>query len=370
MDAERDAGAERRAVERRVDPGLVEAVADLVHDREDPAEVLLVPARGDADVVPRDARHERVHRVVDAPGVVVVAEAARDLAARSRAARPTSKRPGQRRRAPGARRSPRPAGRARRAARAKTSRTVADGRARLVDVEQRVVGVLGVREAGGELAAQLDVALEERLEAREVAARAGLAARPAARRRSARAISAVSSGGIRTARSWSRRTTRAIAAASLPGLAACAATLSSSSPSAGSARRSCATFSSVAATSPRAGRRRAGITVSRSQPSSAPAACRSASSPSRSPQLGQLGAAAQPSTTPCSITPSPSISIRTTSPGSRKRGGSSAMPTPLGVPVRIRSPGSSVIVSLMKSTSAGIAEDEVRRCSSPGAARR
>ena len=54
----------------------------------------------------------------------------------------------------------------------------------------------------------------------------------------------------------------------------------------------------------------------------------------------------------CSIAPSPSTSQRTTSPSSRKRGGSIAWPTPLGVPVRMRSPGSSVIASAMKSTSA------------------
>jgi hypothetical protein len=51
----------------------------------------------------------------------------------------------------------------------------------------------------------------------------------------------------------------------------------------------------------------------------------------------------------CSIVPSDSISIRTTSPSFRNCGGSIAMPTPLGVPVRIRSPASSVQVSEMNS---------------------
>ena len=55
--------------------------------------------------------------------------------------------------------------------------------------------------------------------------------------------------------------------------------------------------------------------------------------------------------TACSIAPSDSISIRTTSPDCRNCGGSIAIPTPLGVPVRIRSPGRSVHVCAMKSTS-------------------
>ncbi len=42
----------------------------------------------------------------------------------------------------------------------------------------------------------------------------------------------------------------------------------------------------------------------------------------------------------CSISPSPSMAIRITSPEFRNRGGSKPWPTPLGVPVRIRSSGS------------------------------
>ena len=49
--------------------------------------------------------------------------------------------------------------------------------------------------------------------------------------------------------------------------------------------------------------------------------------------------------------PAPLISMRTSSPRSRKVRGSIATPTPLGVPVRMRSPGSSVIASEMKPTS-------------------
>jgi peptidoglycan/xylan/chitin deacetylase (PgdA/CDA1 family) len=56
----------------------------------------------------------------------------------------------------------------------------------------------------------------------------------------------------------------------------------------------------------------------------------------------------------CSIAPSRSISMRTTSREARKRGGSRPIPTPLGVPVRIRSPGSKVHVSEMKEMSSGI----------------
>ena len=54
----------------------------------------------------------------------------------------------------------------------------------------------------------------------------------------------------------------------------------------------------------------------------------------------------------CSIAPRPSTSSRTTSPAARNCGGSIDWPTPSGVPVRMRSPGSSVHVSAMKSTSA------------------
>jgi hypothetical protein len=46
--------------------------------------------------------------------------------------------------------------------------------------------------------------------------------------------------------------------------------------------------------------------------------------------------------TRCSMAPSRSTSIRTTSPGERYDGGVRAVPTPAGVPVVIRSPGSRV----------------------------
>ena len=47
-----------------------------------------------------------------------------------------------------------------------------------------------------------------------------------------------------------------------------------------------------------------------------------------------------------SSSPSPSISTRMRSPGLRNQGGSAAMPTPDGVPVTSRSPGSRVMVRL------------------------
>ncbi len=53
-----------------------------------------------------------------------------------------------------------------------------------------------------------------------------------------------------------------------------------------------------------------------------------------------------------SIAPSPSISTRTRSPGTSQRGGFMATATPAGVPVEIRSPGSSVKAVERCSTSA------------------
>ena len=61
----------------------------------------------------------------------------------------------------------------------------------------------------------------------------------------------------------------------------------------------------------------------------------------------------------CSIAPRPMISIRTVSPRSRNRRGSIATPTPLGVPVRIRSPGSRVTTSERKRDDLVRSEDQV-----------
>src|SRR5437660_1906270 len=54
-------------------------------------------------------------------------------------------------------------------------------------------------------------------------------------------------------------------------------------------------------------------------------------------------ATAYPCTTGLRNSPTPSISTSTSSPGLRNTGGLRAAPTPGGVPVKIRSPGSSVI---------------------------
>ena len=75
-----------------------------------------------------------------------------------------------------------------------------------------------------------------------------------------------------------------------------------------------------------------------------------------------------------STTPMPSISHRTRSPGSRNTGGSRNTPTPAGVPVAMRSPGSRVMWREMKLTSGRHVEHEVgRRCrpaSAPACRRR
>ena len=59
---------------------------------------------------------------------------------------------------------------------------------------------------------------------------------------------------------------------------------------------------------------------------------------------GQLTDLGHLATTGFVSEPMPSISIVTSSPGCRSRCGSRNTPTPAGVPVRIRSPGSSVVV--------------------------
>src|SRR5207302_5706971 len=79
VQAERDAARERRALERRIDLVLVEAVAELVHRPEEAAEVPREVAGGDADVLDARARRERVHRRVEPPGVVGEPERVRDL---------------------------------------------------------------------------------------------------------------------------------------------------------------------------------------------------------------------------------------------------------------------------------------------------
>ena len=77
--AERDPACERRPLERLVDLVLVEPVPELVHRPEEAAEMLGEVARRDPDVADRRPRCERVHRRIEAPRVVGVAERAGDL---------------------------------------------------------------------------------------------------------------------------------------------------------------------------------------------------------------------------------------------------------------------------------------------------
>ena len=79
MHAERDTAGERAALERRVDLPLVEAVPELVHRPEEAAEVIREVPRRDADVGDPGSRRERMHRRVESPGVLGVAERLHDL---------------------------------------------------------------------------------------------------------------------------------------------------------------------------------------------------------------------------------------------------------------------------------------------------
>ena len=69
-------------------------------------------------------------------------------------------------------------------------------------------------------------------------------------------------------------------------------------------------------------------------------------------------------------TPMPSTSTSTTSPCFIESLGSRNTPTPSGVPVRMRSPGSSVSACEMNATSVAHVEDELGSCASPAASRR
>src|SRR5207244_11251397 len=73
VEAERDAGPERRPRERRVDVVLVDAVAELVHRAEQPVHPGL-PACREPDVHVAGRRHERVSGLVEPPRLVVEAE--------------------------------------------------------------------------------------------------------------------------------------------------------------------------------------------------------------------------------------------------------------------------------------------------------
>jgi hypothetical protein len=76
---ERRAARERRPLERRVDAVLVEAVAALVHHREEPVERVLGLTRRDPDVAGRQRRRERMRAGVDPPRRVIETEALEHL---------------------------------------------------------------------------------------------------------------------------------------------------------------------------------------------------------------------------------------------------------------------------------------------------
>ena len=67
----RHALCERRARVRRIDLPLVDAVAELVQAREDPVQRVLVEVRRETDVGRRERRRERMHRLVEPPGRAV-----------------------------------------------------------------------------------------------------------------------------------------------------------------------------------------------------------------------------------------------------------------------------------------------------------
>ena len=208
----RGAAGERRALERGVDLVLVEPVAELVQRRVQRVHVGLVVARRQAHVGHGDRRLERMGRLVEAPLLLVDADRAQH-GAQQRALAGLGERAHAQQGVVDLRRR----GHERDEAVAQALERVAHlgrGHARLVVVEQRVVGVLGLGEARAVAPAQLDVALQEGREGREVVGLARLhpraargharrgPSRPRARRGRARALSK------------SRRATRTMSASS------------------------------------------------------------------------------------------------------------------------------------------------------------
>ena len=88
VQAERRPARERRPLERRVGAALVEAVAALVHHREEPVERILGLTRRDPDVARRERRRERVRRGVDPPRGVARSRSAGAPRARAAAGSP------------------------------------------------------------------------------------------------------------------------------------------------------------------------------------------------------------------------------------------------------------------------------------------
>src|SRR6266511_2358847 len=81
VDAERDAAPERLPRQLRGHPPLVDAVAELVHRREDGGQVVRAEVGREADVAVAGRRHERMCSRVEPPLVVGEAEAANELEA-------------------------------------------------------------------------------------------------------------------------------------------------------------------------------------------------------------------------------------------------------------------------------------------------
>ena len=162
VDSGRDARADHRARERRVDLALVEPVAHLVERAEDAGERVLREARRDSHVGRRDRSEERMDGLVQAPVLVVEPERAQHLQ-RERALLGGRKRRGER-----LDQRHQPLAQA-----AEDRADLGGGHLRLVAVEQGVIGVLGLREARRVAPAQLDVSLQVRGECREVGLGAG-----------------------------------------------------------------------------------------------------------------------------------------------------------------------------------------------------
>ena len=353
----------RRARQPRVDAVLVQAVADLVqHGEHALAGSCCGEARRDADVPRGEAEAERVLGVVHPPAGLLEADRAHDLQ-RQLALRGDRERPRRQRRLrlgrhrldepgePAAQRVEDRADLARSSSRARSGPA-----ARRRDGRPRGSTPPGARRSS---------TLRSRCGRRRPKSERRLACThtPIASD-DARAISAVSSTGTRRARSWSRRATRTIAAASSDGSrpSAHGARRSSAAPSAGSTARSWRqALERRHRLAARRRRRRRGICVCWSQPSSRAAWPRSSSSARRARSSPKpSGIASQ--TTGCSMRPEAlDLDARRRRPAPGTAAGPSPSRRRSGVPVRIRSPGSSVHVSPMKRDQLVDAEDEVAR---------
>jgi hypothetical protein len=163
--AERDAVVERRACERRIDAVLVEPVADLVHEREEAGQAEVVEPRRDPHVAARGRGGERVHGVVNAPLVAIKAHRLDDLQP-DLALRGDRKVGGQRRRL-GLHRDLAQQRHEAFAQAGEEHRHLGGGRTGLKAIEQRVVGMIGLGEAGRVALREFDVSAQRGREDRE-----------------------------------------------------------------------------------------------------------------------------------------------------------------------------------------------------------